>query len=749
MNHRIRLSTATTALLAGLMPFVVALVVLFMGAPSAAQAQGKPGDFSYAQPFFENIGDASQIPKGYVSALAQDARGFLWIGTQDGVVRYDGYRFRRFGYQPGNPASLSGNYIETLLPLPDGRLWVGTSNDGLSLYDPGTDQFTNFQHDPKQPDSIAASGVRALVADGRGGIWIATDFGLDYLAAGSQRFLHLRNTPGQADSLLHNSVQSLLLDKRGRLWVGSAGGLQRLRPDGKSFETIASASLGGHLISALFEANDGKLWLGSSDHGAAILDPDSLQVRWLPQAIKQPGHGWIKSIAQVNDQQIWLGTMTGGIRIVAASNGQLLQALRHDPALSSSLAFDEVGPLLLDRSGLLWVGSRGAGLQRFNTLNQAFRTLRQSNAASGAAAGTLAGLSHSNIKSVLELDNGQIWLGTVGNGIDILDRQTGLIGGHRADGRAGSLPDQTVLALAQGLDATVWAGTQQAGVWRLARGAREWQACPGLPALPAKRLLVARDGTVWVGLGQGMARWRAGASGFEIMNGPDGKPIRQGILALAEDSAGRIWAGSNEGLLVWQTGLAGFALIVPEPKRAGGLVSGFARGLLFDSKQRLWVATDKGLERLKSWDGKQAEFEHISTLLGQAGNESWGTIMEDQQGRIWSTRYVLDPASMKLLEYSRADGFDAGATWLGAHGKTRDGILFQGGTLGLQVIFPQHFQQWHYQPAIALTELKINGRSSGLQALAKPQPGSLQLSPEQRNFALEFAALDFSQPQKN
>jgi ligand-binding sensor domain-containing protein/signal transduction histidine kinase len=713
---------------------------LLLAAAWAQAAQVAVRAFPFAEPYFENVGDSSQIPKGFVSALAQDARGFLWIGTQDGVIRYDGYRFRRFGYEPGKPGSLSGSYIETLLPLPDGRLWVGTSNHGLALYDPTSDQFDNFQHDQAQSDSLSASGVRAI-ASTKAGTWIATDAGLDFLAEGSRRFNHFRHDAANPASLKDNRVQSLLLDRDARLWVGSSGGLQRLQPDGQSFESVAA--LAGHDIRALFQARDGKLWLGTSAHGAAWLDPATLQLHWLTLPPGPPSHAWIKTIAEDHDGQIWLGSMGGGIRIVASGDGTLRQQLQHDPGLTSSLAFDEVSALLLDRSGLLWVGSRGAGLQRLNTQNRAFRTVRRS-------ADPARGLSHSNVKSVLELDNGQIWLGTIGNGIDILDRYHGLMGGHRAaPNQAGALPDAAVLALAQAKDGTVWAGTQQAGAVRLAPGQSAWSRTSGLPETPVRRMIIARDGTLWVGLGQGLARWDQAGQRFEVMPDMDGKPIRQSILSLAEDAQGRIWAGSNDGLLVWQSGAKGFTLIAPEPVRADGLASGFVRGLLLDQHQRLWLSTDKGLERLLSWDGKQARFEHISTLLGRPGGDTWGTIMEDNQGRIWSTSNVLDPVAMTLQEFSRADGFDVGASWLGGHAKGRDGTLYQGGTLGLQVISPALFEQWQYQPPLVLTELKINGKASALGTLGTLHPGILQLDPEQRNFALEFAALDFSQAHKN
>ncbi|MEN9867722.1 MAG: hypothetical protein RL748_3312, partial [Pseudomonadota bacterium] len=108
-------------------------------------------DFAFTEPQFDNIGDAEAIPAAVVTALAQDRRGLIWIGTQQGLVRYDGYRFRKFLHQASDPFSLAGDYVNALWAAPDGRLWVGTGSDGLSVYDPASDHFEHFRHDARQP----------------------------------------------------------------------------------------------------------------------------------------------------------------------------------------------------------------------------------------------------------------------------------------------------------------------------------------------------------------------------------------------------------------------------------------------------------------------------------------------------------------------------------------------------------------------------------------------------------------------
>ncbi len=749
------------------------LAVLCIFATALACAAPAPREFAFAQPYLELVADANQIPYGLVTSMAQDERGLLWLGTQYGLLRYDGYRFRKFVHVASKPGSLPGNYIEALQLAADGRLWIATQNNGLVIFDPFHERFVVPL--PGQ-DSLAHWKVRALIRDRERGMWVGTEQGLLHLAQDGRILRHWRHEPGQSDSLHDDRVRSLLQDRQGRLWVGTGDGIQRMSQDGRGFEPVmarvgstGTAGVAHTEITDLMQAADGKIWFGTRLHGAAWFNPANLHVHWLPLAPNRPdalSHGWVSRISQPMDDQIWLGTVGGGINVLNADDGKVLQHLRHEPGQPGSLAIDEIAAFFRDRSGLLWIGSRGAGLQRYNGQNRAFRILRHGKHRA-------QGLSHSNVRSVLELTDGRLLVGTGGNGIDIIDRQHGLIGGYRTlaanplsergeaqvaarqTGQAGQvlaglpgLPDGHVLSMAQTRDGALWAGTQQAGVVRLAAGGAVWQSWPGLPATLVRRLLVARDGTLWAGTQSGLARCLPGAARFEIVPEQNEQPIRADFFALLEDSAGRIWGASDGGLWVVAQGEARARRIRAEPQRAAGLVSDFTKGLWQDRQQRLWVSTDKGLERLQSWDGQRADFEHVSNALGQPGTDAYGNLLGDAQGRIWASRYVIESQSMQVREIARSDGYDPGTVWLGAIGHTRDGLLLHGGTHGLVVIEPKRYQSWSYVPPLVVTELKINGKTVAPGSLSGAQP-QLLLEPDQRNFSVGFSALDYSAPEKN
>jgi signal transduction histidine kinase/ligand-binding sensor domain-containing protein len=727
-------------------------------APTISNSPGFAGfaGFAFLPPQLESIGDPESIPEGVVTALAQDARGFIWIGTQIGLVRYDGYQFRKFLHRPNDPGSMVGNYVLTLRVARDGRLWVGTNSDGVAVFDPASERFENFSHNEADPASVSAGRIWSLAEDAKGGMWVGTDHGLDYLPPRARHFRHYHHDAANQKSLLYDKVTTLLFDRGGRLWVGSTRGLQRMDENGRDFERVAGDAFLGKNIQTLFQAQDGKLWVGTGEHGAAWLD-EAGKVHWLPLQPNRPDaltHGWVSGMAQVQADQIWVATYGGGINIVSASDGRVLQQLRHDPAVAGSLALDVVAPLLLDRSGLLWIGTWAGGLQRFNTKNNMLRVLRHSPT-------WPTGLSRPDVHSMLELPNGQLLFGTQGNGIDIFDRQRGLVGGYRT-GAVGGLPDATIYSLAQTRDGTLWAGTQQAGVVRLLAGSKVWQRIPGLPNQQVKSLLVSRAGGLWVATSAGVVHLNQDQLGldqprFNLVPKANGMPLTSRIYSLVEDGVGRIWAGSDSGLWVLAPGSRGWQGIHKEPGRAASFNSELASGLMIDRNAQLWVSSDRGVARLLVWDGKQAQFEHF---INQEGGRVIGeNLLQDAAGRIWSESAIFNPVTRQMLPLGRTDGLDQGSSWSGSYLKTHDGLLLFGGTRGVVIINPALFQPWSYRPPVVLTALKINNQAQPLGALiqvsdtrhgvANSVPKGLVLQPGQRDFALEFAVLDYSEPKKN
>ncbi len=748
-SHRFALSTS-----GHVRGFVSILLLLVLSLAFKFECAAQ--DFPFIEPRFEVMRDSATIDDQIITALAQDKRGFIWIGTQDGLIRYDGYRYRKFAHRAKQANSLVGNYVYSLLAASDGRIWIGTRSDGLSVFDPQTENFEQLRYDTERGgDSLSSSMVRAIVEDKLGNIWIGTETGLHFYSKESEQLTNM-SSPARSMGLLAHSVASLLVDQNGQLWLGNGGGLQRLSADGKRFDNIVL----GKDITALYQASDGKIWVGSGSHGAAWFMPSITAnelptLHWLDQKYlqgKQLSSQWITGIAEGRAGEVWLATYGGGLNIVSANDGQLIQTVRLDTSSPGGLLYDDLKPLLRDRAGWLWIGTWGVGLQRVNTQNAAIRTLKHS-------AKRPLGLGHPDVSSLLELADGRLLVGTSGNGIDIIDRKLGLVGGYRADvGRVNKtqskdssvtgLADKVIPALAQTADGSIWAGTQESGLFRLRPNAKQWEAIGGLPDPQVRRMFVASDGSIWLGTDHGIARWHHGNS-VEILKDEQGKSILVTVFSFAEDKERSIWVGTDQGLWVQQLGQRGMKRVLYDNEH--DLKSDYVQGLLLDHQGQLWVNTDKGLHRLKSWNGSVAQFEYLSGLLNQADKNLGSNLLEDQQGRLWTEDAVIDPVRLQIRFLSAADGVDAHTSWNGSYTKTRDGLLLFGGTKGIAVIDPSRFSSDESKQTLSITEIKINGQAVAPGSLANAPSSDtfkLVLAPSQRDFSVEFAALDFTDPKR-
>lgn len=740
---------------------LISILLGTLGMP-ASKAATQHKDFSFVDPYFESVGDAESIPSNLVMSLTQDAFGFLWIGTQDGLVRFDGYRLRRFTADKQDPHALPNDFINAIAPLADGRLWIGTG-DALARYDPKTEQFERFQFDAMHAGSLIGNSVLALAVDARQGLWVVTNSGVDYLAANASTFTHFTPAPPpEPHRAQATHTNTVLVDRQQRVWLGTDLGLQVRLPGEKEFQHVQAQGshaswLASNALVTLFEAQDGKIWLGSRKQGAAWIDAESrqLHVVQLPDDAAsndasnnsnaaQFSLANIRSIAQPNAEQIWLGTRSDGILIVNAKDGHAIQQLRHDPALRGSIALDSIGAMWQDRSGLLWLGTWGGGLQQTNVNNFALQFLRHSPTRPFA-------ISHNNVRSLLERSDGRILIGSVGNGIDVIDRHRGLIGAFRTKNntntsveRYPNLPDGNIYALAETPDGSLWASSPQIGLLRLPHKATTWQTINEVGEAQIRKLFTSRDGALWLANSQGFVRWKD--QQFQAFPSSDGKTLSGWIFSFAEDSEGRIWGASGDGLWVLDVGADKIQPIRSRNGQGDSLPSNFVSGLLFDSKQRLWVSTNLGVAKLKSWDGKQARFEHIKPNMGALNKTIGSNLLEDKLGRIWTETGIFDPQTLQYLALSKVRGFDIGTPWTAAFTSTRDGLFLFGGSQGIALIRPDVFQAPTYRTRIVVTGLKVNGKSIPHGAVM--QGAALTLTPSQRNFSLEFANLDFAHTQK-
>lgn len=743
-------------------------IVLCLVGWAPAQAMLELGDG-----YFESVGNPEQIPDNNVTALAEDAQGFLWIGTPSGLIRYDGYRFRRFELQPDGGASsrARGVFVRALLPTRDGRLWMGTDADGVWVFDPHTERFAHLQ---ASAEGLLHDNVRALAEDGQGDVWIGTRTGLNrwraestdvcpLLAAGAEegegcQLDRFEQRLGIQTGALDERILTLLATDEGELLIGSWNGMSRRRADG-SYERVfadpaQSPNLAGLQLLSLTALRDGRVAVGTAQDGAFLVDRARRSLQRIGSDDTGAGGAGIASyslaMVQPTDDELWMGGF-GGIAVLDAGTGRLRRAIRPDRAVPGTLAHDQVRTMLVDRAGQVWIGGYGGGLQRHDPAVSGLRVLHHSPSRP-------AGLSSPSIGAVLETASGELWIGTRDNGVDRFDPQRGLLGGWRADPNdPDALSHPLIQSLAQTTDGSIWVGTL-ADLHRHDPATDRRQRFGtglGLSGNTARRLLAGSDGRLWVGSNAGLLLWTPGADALLRVPGPGEQGASIDVNALVEDGQGNVWVGSNSGMFFKPAAvdrLFTVSGVAEEDQRLAALT---VVGMLVDRDGVLWIDGSEGLLRLQSIqvDGNCAAHDctprvalrSFSAELGLTAEPVGANLLQDDQGRIWTQRLVMDPPSRQVHELTRADGVDIGTAWFRAYTQTRGGLMLFGGSNGLLLVDPPRFRAWDYRPPLVVSELRAGGRTLAPERWK----AGLQLQPEQRGFSVEFAALDLSAPQRN
>ncbi|MCZ8233755.1 MAG: diguanylate cyclase [Inhella sp.] len=700
---------------------------LALAAAAALAAAGQGAGAPLAEPRFESVGDATQIPDGVVSSMALDPQGLLWVGTSVGLLRFDGHSFVPVSLAPLGRSGGS-TFVRTLMAARDGRIWVGTDGRLLGVYDPRTETWQVHRHDPQQPDSLGGV-VRTLAEDAQGRVWVGSNGGgLQVMAPGSARFERFGPEQGLPDA----RVQHIAIGPDGTVWAGTWSGIARLAPGARRLEPLDLAdglrlTLAGQVVHAIAPMPDGSLWIGTQEGELwRVAEGHALQLDRRPGAL-----GAVQAITAVTENDVWVGR-SAGVELRSAQSGALRRSLQPRASRPWGLGGADVRAILRDPADLLWVAGYGTGLQRVNNLSQAVWVRRGDDDPQSR-------LAEPDVRSLLALRDGTVWAGTNDRGIAFLDSELRTLGGIAPGQR--NLPPGRVTALAQGRDGRLWAGVETHLI-EFAHARAEGQVLE-VGRGRIRRIHEDRDGLLWVGTQDGLYRRGPGSTRFERLSHHDGRPLAGGVNALAQTPDGQRWVGAEAGL--FPLSADGHALAPIVFADGAGLVSPNVVGLMTGRDGTLWVDTTAGLHRLRQWDGRAATLEHLGERAG-AGSDAYGAnLLEDARGRLWTHRAVFDPAEGRGRPLGTADGVDIGSAWFRAYTQMSDGRMLFGGSRGILVVQPEAFRFTPFAPTVVPTALRIGSRDV---PLARLQP-RLVLAPDERSFSLEYVATDLSDPMRN
>ena len=730
--------------------------VLFAAASAAHSSERWAG---LADTVFEHLAHDNELPNAAIATSAtQDGDGFLWIGSQNGLARWDGYHFRVYRAAPGKAGALPDNFIQALLTDTRGVLWIGTSSGGLARYDRDHDRFVVY---PVGPNGLSHVSVRAIAEDGRGGVWVATEAGLDHVVANSGVVEHLRHTEGDPASLPDNRVRGLLRDRHGTLWVGTATALVRLDKGSSRFEPVTLPASQGKVASpwSFLEDSAGRIWVGTLRQGAYVIDSKTdidspaagaRAVQESDAAHSTLQNEGVSSIVEVVPGQVWLGTLGQGIVAVDAATSQT-RRIRRDLTQPASLTDDNIQGMFKDRSGLIWICT-DRSISRYDPSHPAVITV--------FGASTRAdSISDSDVDAILPMPDGRIWLGLGSKGIDVIDPAGARVAALRPDPLRPqtALPKDYINAFAASDDSDVYVGTE-VGLYRVDRAAHAVARVSIPQRDPTAQVwaLLLDDNVLWVGGFDGL--WAVQLDGAksplshsEAVSGL----TDQRITVIARGEPGSLWIGTKNGLNRLDLKTHAIERILPEPANPAALAAGYITSLLTDPRGRLWVATfGGGVNILESRDaGGRPRFNRLGVAQG-LNNDDADKLLEDSKHNIWVATddglAVIDEQTLAIRSFRRAEGVAISGYWVGSGAVTSQGEMLFGGAGGLTVIRPGRLTRWAYQPPVAITGIRIGGKLLSDGSVASNDASHpLEVSPSANSIAVEFSALDYSAPERN
>lgn len=740
------------------------LAMLLLAFPYPITAQTNPL-------MFERLTGEHGPPINMIKDIVQDHEGYIWIGTDDGLLRYDGYELHGYSNIPGDTSSLSQNRIETLFVDFKGDLWIGSKSD-LDRYNSACDCFIRYASNPSAPASGAAVQINAFAEDQNKNLWIGTqNGGLFRYERDTDQFTRFLNEPTDSVNLLDDEVRVLLADRNHQLWIGtgvpfiagySGGGLIRL--DLKTGSTKRylhdpenPKSLIDNRISALFEDQDGKLWVGSCKSGLHYFEPEKEEfIRMLPDVsdiyAPQGEMGlWsscphVKFIHQDPNGEFWVGTYNGGLNHYDPVNKKLT-LYSHDPDDPGSLNSNQVWTLFQDRQDRLWLGNLPGGLHKVDPSLNKFTIQTH-----GAEIPT--SLSSDHVMGIYEAPDqpGVIWLGTRGGGLNRLDLKTNEFQHFRHDPNVDhSISSDIVWTTYEDGGGTFWVGTET-GVDILNRQTGQFAPYKLVQDNiysrvkdPVIRMHEDEKGRMWLGTWSGgIIRLSRDKESFKRYNLSDKNPqtYHNSVFAINEDISGTIWVGTFlGGLFQYDSQSDSF---LPHLEEYG------AACLLEEKPDTFWIGTtSNGLLHYNVLTGALEQYTREDGLPSNTVNG----ILEDENGIYWLSTgngiVRFDSKNLHFTNFDASDGLGITSFNHTSAFKSAEGQLFFGGDGGMVSFYPEQIAGNPYPPDVVLSGVQVSGKPFDLSSIRGIIEPELRLSHEQNDLTFDYVGLHYTYPSRN
>jgi signal transduction histidine kinase/ligand-binding sensor domain-containing protein/DNA-binding response OmpR family regulator len=708
---------------------------------------------------FKQIAPSNELAQAWVTAISQDFLGFIWIGTSDGLYRYDGYKLKTFRSIPGSQNTLIGNNITAILEDSQQNLWVACTK-GISIYDRNTDRFYYAADWPRE-------NVSCIVEDAKGSLFFGSYAGL-YLFNREDRSFE-RYDQYNDDSAIYSGNQLVFINNENKILVCGPHGISEFDKEKESFsmQIRLPEGISGTSVASICEDYKGTVWLGTREHGLFFV----LQGKYnqLKRLNLPANHflieGSIISMLQNSDSTLWLGSENNGIALIDLRdfyrNSLNVRQITTEN-VESSLQNNSIYSLFSDRQSNIWIGTYG-GLNFYNPIYSNFQHVKVMESG--------AGLNNDIINGFFE-EGEDLWIETEG-GINIQNKITGKYRYLIHDPKnSNSLSSNPVYAITKDLSGLLWIGTWSGGINRfdpITKEIKHFFAVENSDKTIINNnifsLITDEHGDIWIGtMGGGLDKYnyKTGTFIHYLSNSNDPTTISNNwVRQVYLDSRGRLWVSTYNSLEIMDRKKESFYHFVPDENDSTSISDNGAIVIFEDSRKHMWFGTETGLHIFNESDSSFAVYRTSDGLPSNVIN----AILEDATGNFWLstnngiTKFEMGidlPANPVFVTYDIRDGLQGNRFNQRSAYRDSEGYLYFGGKNGFNRFNPEALKQDTNIPPVIITEFLISNKTEVL-------PGSedaiinrhitladeIQLKYKYRVFTINFVALNYLIPEKN
>jgi ligand-binding sensor domain-containing protein/two-component sensor histidine kinase len=698
-----------------------------------------------------------------VTAIVQDKFGFMWIGTEDGLNRYDGYSFIVYKHNTNDTSSIRSSWISSLSVDPTGDIWVGTK-DGVDRYDQNHNRFVHYGFFLSDANSFEDYSVSSIVIDHDSNVWFANAYhGLIFFNHINGAVTYFKHNERDQNSIASDSVLGLMIDRENNVWINYLRrGFSVYQPELQHFTTYGRDqndldSNGRFEVTSICQDVRGEIWMSFFGGGIGRFDKKAgsiLHFLHNPRQANSLSDPVTLHLLSDSHGNIWVGTFSRGLdRFDPGQN--VFFHYSYDANNDQSLGGDRVYAIFEDRAGALWIGTFKGGLSVYDPVRLKFTHVHHKPNDANS-------LSENTVVSICEDTQGEIWIGTDQGGLDRYDQVHDTFTHFVHDSRdVGSLANNSVSAICEDRNGQLWIGMFSGGMDRFDPKRNTFVHYRHDPRNPRgigsdniKALCLDADGELWISFDEKFVnRYDAATNTFvpyQLFDSTLAQVAVRETQGMTQGNDGNIWVATfGNGLFRVNKNAGTVKHYNHDSHNPRSLSNSALYCVTTDDKGNLWVGSfGSGLSR---FDQEADSFQHYTEADGLPSNFVKG-ILPDEHGNLWlSTMRGLSrfsPGTKTFRNFDLTDGVQATEFRTGSFHKGRSGKFYFGGINGLNIFYPDSVKDNPFLPQVVISGFKVFDKPAALEQ-SPSSINRIELSYKQDYFAFEFVALNYTVPEKN